>query len=29
MTHLAIAAGAYFLLLALIIIFNSNEHRKD
>lgn len=29
MTHLAIAGVAYLLLLALIIIFNNNSHRKD
>lgn len=28
MTHLAIAGGAYLLLLALIIIFNHNAHKK-
>lgn len=29
MTHLAIAGGIYLLLLALIIVFNINSHRKD
>lgn len=29
MTHPMIAGGIYLLLLALIIIFNNNAHRKD
>ncbi len=29
MTRLAIAGGIYLLLLALIIVFNINSHRKD
>lgn len=28
MTHLAIAGGAYLLLLALIIIFNHGAHMR-
>lgn len=27
MTHLAIAGGAYMLLLALVIVFNHGEHK--
>lgn len=29
MTHLTIVGGIYLLLLALIIVFNINSHRKD
>lgn len=29
MTHPMIAGGIYLLLLALIIVFNINSHRKD
>ncbi len=29
MTRLMIAGGIYLLLLALIIVFNINSHRKD
>lgn len=29
MTHLAIAGGAYLLLLALIIVFNHGAHQKS
>lgn len=28
MTHLAIAGGAYLLLLALILIFNHGAHKR-
>lgn len=28
MTHLDIAGGAYIILLALIIIFNHNAHKR-
>lgn len=28
MTHLAIAGGAYLILLALILIFNHGAHKK-
>ena len=28
MTHLAIAGGAYLLLLALIIMFNHGAHKR-
>ena len=28
MTHLAIAGGAYLLLLALILIFNHSAHKR-
>lgn len=29
MTHLAIAGGAYLLLLALVIVFNHGAHQKS
>lgn len=28
MTHLAIAGGAYLILLTLILAFNHNAHKK-
>ncbi len=28
MTHLAIAGGAYLLLLALVIVFNHGAHKR-
>lgn len=28
MTHLAIAGGAYLILLTFILVFNHNAHKK-